>query len=340
MQPAYLSPGLRLGRGEGNARAPVKALQRDLRRLGYLKTGIDGVFGKGTAAAVTAIRWDLLNNQGRGVDGESPVRVCDFNRGRVTTVDGIFDQGLAAAIAEILADERFAKVPESAHPVAENARIAAELESLPPDGVPGPFLLGILKQESGLKHYSEPTAANEDSFVVVGLDRISSRAPAITSRGYGVGQYTLFHHPPTLEEVRTVIQDPRANVGKAAGKLAEKFARFVNGNTPGTRADDRVEEFGRGPLRRCRYGAADPRYMTDCRECLAAAGVEDVTHEPTHLHPESTYHKVPVRRNIGCDWPYAVRRYNGGGLNSYHYQAQVLLNFGTRNNFGDRLRNR
>jgi hypothetical protein len=24
-------------------------------------------------------------------------------------------------------------------------------------------------------------------------------------------------------------------------------------------------------------------------------------------------------------WPYAVRRYNGAGVNSYHYQAQVLL---------------
>jgi hypothetical protein len=36
---------------------------------------------------------------------------------------------------------------------------------------------------------------------------------------------------------------------------------------------------------------------------------------------------VPDRAAFGWDWPYAVRRYNGGGVDSYHYQAQVLLRF-------------
>ena len=31
-----------------------------------------------------------------------------------------------------------------------------------------------------------------------------------------------------------------------------------------------------------------------------------------------------MRRNFECDWPYAVRRYNGSGPNSYSYQALVL----------------
>ena len=34
--------------------------------------------------------------------------------------------------------------------------------------------------------------------------------------------------------------------------------------------------------------------------------------------------RVPARATLGCDWPYAVRRYNGGGVNSYHYQYEVL----------------
>jgi hypothetical protein len=38
---------------------------------------------------------------------------------------------------------------------------------------------------------------------------------------------------------------------------------------------------------------------------------------------------VPARERFGCDWPYAVRRYNGGGLPSYHYQARVLRNVAT-----------
>jgi hypothetical protein len=31
-----------------------------------------------------------------------------------------------------------------------------------------------------------------------------------------------------------------------------------------------------------------------------------------------------VRAEIPCDWPYAVRRYNGSGINSYHYQVRIL----------------
>jgi hypothetical protein len=35
---------------------------------------------------------------------------------------------------------------------------------------------------------------------------------------------------------------------------------------------------------------------------------------------------VPDRADFQCDWPYAVRRYNGGGPNSFNYQAIILLN--------------
>ncbi len=40
----------------------------------------------------------------------------------------------------------------------------------------------------------------------------------------------------------------------------------------------------------------------------------------------STLNASPARRAFPCDWPYAVRRYNGSGVNSYHYQAIVLGN--------------
>jgi len=45
----------------------------------------------------------------------------------------------------------------------------------------------------------------------------------------------------------------------------------------------------------------------------------------TPYYKQESYTGVPVRRNFGCDWPYAVRRYNGAGTNSYHYQALILL---------------
>ena len=338
MPRSYSTPGLRLSRGVQGHREAVKDLQRDLRRLGYLATGIDGAFGGGTEVAIQALQYDLLHNSGGGSDGQAPVAVRDYNRGRVTSPDGILEEKLAAILGEMLADERFAQVPESADPVAENKKIGLELASMPSDRVPVPYLIAILKQESGLRHYSEPTASNTDSFVVLGLDRNAPGTPAITSRGFGVGQYTLFHHPPAKAEIADFVLNPLANVQKAIGELQEKFLRFVNGNTPGTRADDRQAEFGRGTLRRCRYDPADPRYMTGCRECLGSVGKADIRagvtrfydgasrwYEPTKYHAKTEYLGVPVRKEIGCDWPYAVRRYNGGGLDSYHYQTQVLL---------------
>jgi len=48
------------------------------------------------------------------------------------------------------------------------------------------------------------------------------------------------------------------------------------------------------------------------------------TLHPTEYHPETTYKKIPDRAKLGCDWPYAVRRYNGSGVNSFHYQYEVL----------------
>ena len=50
-----------------------------------------------------------------------------------------------------------------------------------------------------------------------------------------------------------------------------------------------------------------------------------------HVFKATQYHKhdkledVPVRAKVGCDWPYAVRRYNGSGVNSFWYQAELLL---------------
>jgi len=62
-----------------------------------------------------------------------------------------------------------------------------------------------------------------------------------------------------------------------------------------------------------------------CRESVTAD-----TLQPTQYHPETRYARVPDRAKLGCDWPYAVRRYNGSGVNSYHYQYQVLQRLTTR----------
>jgi hypothetical protein len=325
--------------GAGASSQQIKDLQRDLRRLGYLRAGVDGVFGNGTALAVRAVQHDLLHNDGssRQNDGSAPVRVMDFNRG-VTDVTGAADQTLVESISAMLDAPDFPRLPFADDPVAENQRIVAQLRAAPPTEVPTPFLLGILIQETNLKHFHEPSGGDEDNFIVVGLDFGSDQNFVVTSRGYGAGQYTLFHHPPATHEVTDLMLNVTKNVQRAAAELRNKFDRFVNGSA--ATADDRIAEIGSGPLRPCKFAEGDPRFFTDCRKCLEDAGSQDLvagisplftgstqTYQPTPLrHNFTVYRDVPVRKEIGCDWPYAVRRYNGGGMDSYHYQAQVLLN--------------
>lgn len=64
------------------------------------------------------------------------------------------------------------------------------------------------------------------------------------------------------------------------------------------------------------------RYFRDCKQCLEKAGVQKISMETTpfyegyahrfqttQYYKKQVYRNVPVRKNIGCDWPYAMRRY-------------------------------
>ena len=335
----YRRPGLVLAIGAVSPPDLVRALQRDLRALGYLRAGIDGRFRDGTAAAVRALQHDLLFNDGRGRDGHAPVAVQSFNQNRVTSVNGLVDEHLAACIEAMLDDPRVPQLPRSDTPAEDNRRVLEAVRALPADlAVPLPFLLAILAQESSLMHFRVPTAENADDFIVVGLDRGDQPQPDhITSRGYGIGQYTLFHHPPRPDEVTSVMSDPARNVERAVRELREKFDHFVVGPTSGARADDRIAEIGTGPLRPCRFAPTDTRFQRDCDSCVRLARAvtietgmpcfpgSSLLFRPTPVHRETSYKNVPDRAQLGCDWPYATRRYNGGGVDSYHYQAQVLL---------------
>ncbi len=339
---SYRQVGLTLRAGGAAATAEqVRDLQRDLRRLGYLASGVDGSFKGGTELAVRALQYDLLSNGGGGRDGAAPVRIRDYNRSRVAAVSGEVDQAMVECLSDLLDDPNCQKLPSSPDPVAENRRVLAQLRTLPSTDAPTPFLLAILTQESGLKHFHEPRAGEDDTFITVGLDRNAGPPHIITSRGYGAGQYTLFHHPPSPQEVTALMLDPAKNVQGAARELREKFDHFVAGPNPGARADDRIAEIGAGPLRLCKHSPDDPRFMSDCRQCLLAAGSHQIVEDRTPLYPATPqtytstqyydmqrsaafYRRVPDRAGIGCDWPYAVRRYNGSGVNSYHYQVRIL----------------
>jgi peptidoglycan hydrolase-like protein with peptidoglycan-binding domain len=342
--PAYLKKGLVMRADHANA-DEVRALQRDLRALGYLRQGIDGGFGKQTTLAIRSLQYDLLNNTGgsSGGDGAAPVSVVAFNRGRVIDITGVLDQGLAGCMHDMMREENFPKIPRSKDPVAANAQVIRALKESRDLEVPTPFLIAMLRQESNLQHFSVPNAKrkDEDDYLTVGLDRNSKKVNAevaITSRGYGAGQYTLFHHPPRAAEVQDFMLDPAGNVEKAADEYRSKFDRFVNGPTSDTRADDRMAEAGTGALRECKFARTDPKFMRDCQACLA--GLKKVTikvgdpffagssgrYAISDYYKTESYANVPLRKDVPCDWPYASRRYNGAGVNSYHYQTIVLKN--------------
>ena len=328
-----------IGAAAPAAETEVRALQCDLRRLGYLLRGIDGVLGDGTRAAIRALQHDLLRNDGSSTaeDGAAPVAVNSYNRG-VTAVTGIADPALVDSIEAMLSDDHFPKLPFSDNPAADNATVLAAAAALRSTVVPVPYLLAIFKQESDNQHYQVPRGHDADNFVTLGLDRKDDDKARVTSRGYGLGQYTLFHHPPTTAEIANFIMDPAGNVQTAIHELRDKFDKFIAGPTPGTTADDRKREHPLLTLRLCRYQRSDPKYMRDCKACAVEAGTTDIiastpfcegsseTYGQAPLYPSPHYIGVPVRAAFQCDWPYAVRRYNGSGANSYNYQAIVLRN--------------
>src|SRR5579863_8858373 len=235
----YQRPGLVIGQTASNDPDDVKALQYDLRQLGYLRSGIDGSFGDESKKAVRALHIDLMKNDGSstGDDGNAPVAVRDYNRGRINTVTGSMDQALAEVISELVADPLFSKLPSSANPASDNAKASAAIVQASGNVAPPPFMLAIFRQESGGRHYNVPAKGDQDTFVVVGLDH-KRKDDTVTSRGYGIGQFTLFHHPPTDVEVQSVISDPVQNVKRAFEELREKFERFLVG--PSDIADDRA----------------------------------------------------------------------------------------------------
>src|SRR5690349_16949602 len=138
----YQRPDISIGKGQPNAPSDVRALQHDLRVLGYLQSGIDGAFGAGTDRAIRALQYDLLNNDGQGSDGRAPVPLTSFNMGsagaRVKEVTGILDAALADAIADILSHPSVGKLPSAEDPVVENNKALNAIGSTSNSKAPAP----------------------------------------------------------------------------------------------------------------------------------------------------------------------------------------------------------
>ena len=81
---SYRQPGLIMRKtGSTASNRQLRDLQKDLRRLGYLRNGIDGNFGDQTELAVKGLQHDLLEGARGGDDGMPAVLLIrSYNRGR------------------------------------------------------------------------------------------------------------------------------------------------------------------------------------------------------------------------------------------------------------------
>src|SRR5258708_20945929 len=138
-------------------------------------SGSEGIFKVGTDKAVRAMQYELLNNDGSGKDGRAPVALMSFNVGakgpRVTNVTGVLDSALADAIADSLDHLEVGKVPSADDPVAENTKALAEIANTTSGKAPAPFIVAIVRQESNGQHFHVPRKDDDDTFVLIGLDR-------------------------------------------------------------------------------------------------------------------------------------------------------------------------
>ncbi|MFH1562211.1 MAG: peptidoglycan-binding protein [Nitrospirota bacterium] len=303
----------------GDSGEHVYRLQTALKRLGFLGHNdikqVNGNFGKGgyTERAIRALQYDLINKRIRGKD---------WNQGRIKEVNGIVDQNLALIIKTMLgaSDEEFFKVPYTKDRNEANKKAIQLLDEqenkIISQSVPPTFIKAILKQETGMAHY------DVDGFVYIGCDEVSPLY-VYKSRGWGMGQYTITHHPPTLKEADEFINNPVNNVDKAVKELREKFDRYIVSNSLKQCADERIKIRGKSSLIECKYKKDSPMYIKDCMNCVKNAKREDEYYGELKWH-KSTHKNVPVWSDIPCDWPVAIRRYNGSGPNSYAYRAEVL----------------
>lgn len=203
MSPSHLRPGSAFACGATN-NPDVRAFQRDLRALGYLRSGVDDNFGPGTEQAIRALQYDLLHNDGRGTDGSARVALKSFNVRpggglRVSVATGAFEAGIAEAVWAIVSDGRVGKIPASDDSLGDDRRAVDAIGAIANQPAPTPFNVAIVRQESGGAHFHVPHDGDEDRFVIVGLDHNDANKDHITSRGNGIGQSTLFNHPPLLD---------------------------------------------------------------------------------------------------------------------------------------------
>jgi len=260
----------------------IQAIQVAMKLLGFMSNNYlpqcDGKWGKNTSKAIRTFNWEI------------------FGREEDNTVS-------YQKISELLLDKNWFKIPFVENSDEENKKIVKYIDNqkeviINEYKIPFDFLRAILWQETGLKHY------DLDGFLFVGLD--IEEDYKVKSRGWGLGQYTIKNHPPTIEQQKNIIE-PLKNLEFVINHLKEKFKYFCKTN------------------RVCIYLKDDIQYLRNCKYCIENSLRATIKLPQANYHPkvqQEGYKDIPMFNR--CDWVLAIERYNGRGSNAIAYRYEVL----------------
>lgn len=217
------------------------------------------------------------------------------------------------------------------NPSEANSKIREIIENKLKSSFPKPLVLAVLEQESNLMWY------RKDGYPTIGLDYNNKVQPyVITSRGLFLSQRTVFDYPFKQEQLNQ-YDSVEVDLNFVVDLLNLKYDKFIVSKDPKTNDDLRSSSFGSEDLRGCKYETSDSRYKSDCKNCVWSGDLRDYKKDRSVLGDKkqwvlksSQYHKIkqylqfPDYSKFPCDYLFSIRRYNGSGINSFHYLMRVL----------------
>lgn len=271
--------------------------------------------------AVKSLQHEILSNDS----------LKKFNQGRVTAVDGESSLGILAVLQDMSKSPSLARLSPALNPSKGNQAMKERLSGYLNSKFPTPLVMAVLTQETNLKWY------RKDGYPLVGLDYNSDEDYIITSRGLFYSQRTIFSYPISKKEFDS-MNDLESDMEFFFDHIFGKYQNFVVSSSAKARDDLRysVPEFKDLDLRGCKYEESDSKYMKDCKACLKECPSKDYLMgdsllgngrwiiKPTHYHRIQDYEGFPDFHHFPCDYVFTIRRYNGSGINSFHYLMRVL----------------
>jgi len=275
-------------------------------------------FNSKLSSAVKSLKWELINNRS----------LSRF--GNYSAVNDTVTNALVVTMESMVQDPEIGVVYGTKDYEGANSKVELRIKGFSSEEFPQPLMGAILYEETGLRWF------RPDGYPTIGLDfNDKSNPERITSRGFFVSQRTLFKYPVDQSRIDS-MDSLDEDLNFFSRHLENKYKKYIVSSKPSVRDDLRLESFSKSELRGCKYSPDDSKYMIDCKNCVEGLKRRDYPLgvrlakgsswklRKTRYHKRDGYKNMPDFKEFPCDYLFAIRRYNGGGINSFHYLMQVL----------------